>query len=274
MMTILPKIIGFIINVIGFIHLKSASKWALNLFSKPLKGRFKSTHPLLKKAKKKTFRYDGLNIQTYHWEGKKETVLLAHGWESNSGRWNNTIIQLQKFNYNIVALDAPAHGASSGQSFNAILYSKFIDVVCDTFQPKILIGHSVGGMAISFFLKNSGYPMAKKLVLLGAPAGFPGIFKNYTDLMGYNVRIQQGIEAQIIKKFGQPSSYFNTAEFLRNLNCKGLIIHDEQDPIIPYSDAQEIVAAYNNSTLLTTIGLGHGLKSKKVVDDIIDFIKD
>lgn len=273
-MAILPKVIGFILNLIGFIHLKTASKWALDLFSKPLKGRLKTPHPLLEKAFKTTLSYDGIDIQTYYWKGEKDTILLAHGWESNSGRWKNTIVRLQKLDYNIVALDAPAHGASGSEAFNAVLYSKFIDVVCKKFKPTALIGHSVGGMAISFFLKNSGYPLAKKLILLGAPAGFPGIFKNYTDLMGFNSRVQKGIEARVIEKFGQPSSFFNTAYFLRNASPIGLIIHDQKDPIIPYSDALEINAAYQNSTLLATSGLGHGLKSKTVVDAIVDFIKD
>ena len=52
---------------------------------------------------------------------------------------------------NIVALDAPAHGTSGSKIFNAVLYSKFIEVVCKEFKPSILMGHSVGGMAISYF---------------------------------------------------------------------------------------------------------------------------
>ena len=71
-----------------------------------------------------------------------------HGWESNSGRWKNIIQRLQQEQYNIVALDAPAHGASGSSSFNAILYSKFITVVSKNFKPNFFIGHSVGGMAI------------------------------------------------------------------------------------------------------------------------------
>jgi len=270
---LLPKIIGFVLNIVGFLHVKQASQWALDLFSKPLKGRFKTPHSTLEEALKIKLSYDGMDIQTYQWKGQNETVLLAHGWESNSGRWKNTIIRLQKLDYNIVALDAPAHGASGSAAFNAVLYSKFIEVVCEKFKPTALIGHSVGGMAISFFLKNSDYPLAKKLILLGAPAGFPGIFKNYTDLMGFNSRVQKGIEARIIEKFGFPSSHFNTAKFLRNTTCSGLIVHDKGDPIIPFSDALEIEASYENSTLISTSGLGHGLKSKKVVDAIVDFLK-
>lgn len=269
----LPKFIGFILNLIGFFHLKLASKWALDLFSRPLKGRYKSVQPVLEKSEKEVLFYKNLAIQTYFWKGNKDTVLLAHGWESNSARWKNTIVQLQKLDYNVLTLDAPAHGKSGSKEFNAILYSKFIHVVCSHFKPNILIGHSVGGMAISFFIENSNYKLANKLIFLGAPAGFLGIFKNYTDIMGYNLRLQKGIETRIVEKFGQPPSYFNTAHFLRNVSCNGLIIHDKFDPIIPYTDALEIKKSYKNSTLITTTGLNHGLKSKKVVKAILDFLE-
>ena len=92
--------------------------------------------------------------------------------------------------------------------------------------------------------------------------------------MGYNKRLRRGIESTIIKKFGKPSSYFNTANFLKKITaCKGLVIHDESDPIIPYSDAQEIASAHQNSILITTKGLGHGLKGQQVVSAIVDFLE-
>ena len=128
-------------------------------------------------------------------------------------------------------------------------------------------------MAISYFLKNTQYKPVKKIIFLGSPAGFPGILKNYIKIMGYNKRLSDGIEIIIQDRFGFPSSHFNTAKFLKNISCQGLIIHDEHDPVIPFSDAIEIQRSLKNSELLKTQGLGHGLKSKKVINAITDFIK-
>jgi pimeloyl-ACP methyl ester carboxylesterase len=270
----IPKFVGQCLNFLSFFNTSLASKWALNLFSTPLKGRLKTPHPTLEKAKKEVLYYNNIPIQTYLWKGEKETVLLVHGWESNSGRWKNIIERLCQKKYNIIALDAPAHGASGSSSFNAVLYSEFIAVVAKRFKPKFLIGHSVGGMAISFFIKNNDYTFGKKVVFLGVPSGFPGILNNYTKLMGYNTKISEGLELYIQRKFGQPSMYFNTSHFINNINAKGLIIHDENDPIIPFSDAVEIQSALKNSKLITTKGLGHGLKGKQVIGNIIDFLED
>ena len=272
MNTFIPKLIGTFLNLLAYLNQSIASNLALDLFSKPLKGRLKEPHPLLESSEKKLLYYKNLDIATYQWKGSKQTVLLAHGWQSNSVRWKNIIIRLRKLDYNIVALDAPAHGTSGSKIFNAVLYSKFIEVVCKEFKPSILMGHSVGGMAISYFLKNNSNYKADTLVFLGTPAGFPAIFENYSDLMGYNKIVRAGMEVIIQKRFGQPSSYFNTAQFAKEIDCHCLLVHDELDPVIPYSDALEIQLAFKNSHLFTTQGLGHGLKSKKVIDKIIDFI--
>lgn len=269
----IPKLIGATLNLLAYISQSMASNLALDLFSRPLKGRLKNLHLTLENSDKKKLYYNNLEIATYQWRGSKQTVLLAHGWQSNSGRWKNIIFGLQKLDYNIVALDAPAHGASGSKIFNAVLYSKFIEVVCTEFKPSILIGHSVGGMAISYFLKNNSNYKTDKLVFLGAPAGFPAILKNYSDLMGYNKGLRAGIEVVIQKRFGLPSSYFNTAKFVKKIYCNCLLVHDEFDPVIPYSDALEIQSAFKNSYLFTTQGLGHGLKSKQVIDKIIHFIQ-
>ena len=92
--------------------------------------------------------------------------------------------------------------------------------------------------------------------------------------MGYNKILRDGMEVVIQKRFGQPSYYFNTAQFGKEIDCDCLLIHDEFDPVIPYSDALEIQSGFKNSHLFTTQGLGHGLRSKEVIDKIIDFIQN
>ena len=130
MKTLIPKLVGALINCIGFFNASYASKLALKLFSKPRSGQLTSSANLfLESANKKTLFYNDTPIQTYHWKGDKETLLLAHGWESNTSRWRHKIETLHKEGYSIYALDGPAHGASGSDTFNAILYSEFINVV-------------------------------------------------------------------------------------------------------------------------------------------------
>ena len=274
MKSLLPKLIGALVNFIGIFNTAYASKLALNLFSKPRNGQLTPyANSFLDTATaKSTLYYNKLPIQTYHWEGSKETVLFAHGWESNSGRWRHKIKKLHNAGYNIIALDGPAHGGSGSDTFNAILYSEFINVVSEKFKPTSFVGHSVGGMALVFFLHKKPYKHAKKIVLLGAPSAFTGIMKRYRELMGYSQTIFKGINKQIELKFGHPPSYFSTADFVKTIACEGLIVHDKNDPVIPYQDALDIEKQFKNAKLISTEGLGHSLKGDFVSDEFIKFL--
>jgi predicted alpha/beta-fold hydrolase len=274
MKTMIPKIIGAFINFIGIFNTAYASKLALNLFSKPRDGKLTPhINSFLETATSKTILHcNSLPIQTYQWEGTKETVLLAHGWESNSGRWRHKIQKLHKEGYNVIALDGPAHGGSGSSTFNAILYSEFISVVSEKFKPTAFIGHSVGGMALVVFLKKQTYVHAKKLVLLGAPSGFKGIMKRYKEMMGYSRKVSIGIDHYIELKFGHPPHYFSTAEFVKNIDTQGLLIHDKRDRIIPYQDALDIDAQFKSAKLISTEGLGHSLKGDFITDELIKFL--
>ena len=267
------KVIGNTLNTISYVSPKYASNKALDLFATPRKGKVTSKQlPFLETAKTTILNYNDLKITTYNWSGKKETILLAHGWESNSSRWEKLIIDLQKLDYNIVSLDAPAHGNSTGKQFNAVLYSECINLVSQNYKPEIIIGHSVGGMASAFFQHKYQVTHLNKLILLGAPSEFTGVFKRYVDMMSYNKRIENGLNQLVLERFKQEPSYFSLAEFIKTIETNTLVIHDTEDAIIPYNDAKSIANNGNNVKLITTTGFGHGLRKKPVNEHILNFI--
>jgi pimeloyl-ACP methyl ester carboxylesterase len=50
--------------------------------------------------------------------GEGPTVLLAHGWESRRTHWSAFVPALTAAGYRAVAIDAPAHGDSPGETSN------------------------------------------------------------------------------------------------------------------------------------------------------------
>jgi len=270
------KIIGNTLNTVSVIAPKFASKKALNLFATPRKGRYTNDQlELIADATVNTLEYDGLKIASYYWSGNDtaKTILLCHGWESNASRWSYIIESLKEEGYTIITLDAPAHGQSGSKQFNAILYSEFINIVAERFKPDVVIGHSVGGMASIFALHNHDLSFVKKLVSLGAPAHFTGVFSRYKQLMGFNTKISKGLDAIVLERFGQPVDYFSAANFTsRFKGIEGLIIHDKKDPIIPYQDAVLFSDTFKNARLISTRGFGHGLKHESLTPKIIKFI--
>ena len=270
---ILVKLLGLYLNLLSIFSSKYAAKKAIQLFSSPRKGKItEAQSDFLNTAFREELSYNDNAIMTYRWLGKNKTVLLAHGWESSSARWEVFIKALHKLDYNIIVLDAPAHGKSGSKFFNAILYAEFINVIIKKFNPTILIGHSVGGMATVFSNQKYQFANIKKIVLLGTPSELTDVFKRYVDMMSYNTRIEKQINELVFENFGKYPKDFSTAEFLKDNTSKGLIIHDEKDPIIPFEEAQLINNSYKNSTLLATQNLGHSLNSNTVTTHVVDFI--
>lgn len=269
------KSIGKALNATSLVSPKMATKKALSLFASPRKGRYNDAQKhVIESAFFEEILYKKMEIATYRWVGKGKTVLLAHGWESNAARWDYILEDLKAQDYNIIALDAPAHGRSDGKQFNAILYSEFIGEVAKKFQPDVLMGHSVGGMASVFSMHLNELNSIEKMVLLGAPAHFTGVFSRYKSMMGFNTKISKGLDNIVLERFGHPISYFSTANFTESIAAKGLIIHDKKDRIIPYEDGQLLANRYKNSEFITTTGFGHGLKDASLTPQIISFIND
>ncbi|WP_411768417.1 alpha/beta fold hydrolase [Winogradskyella sp. A3E31] len=269
------KTIGGVINATSILAPKYAAKKAVDLFSSPRKGRYNSEqNKVIASAFFEEVEANGHSIATYRWPGKNKTVLLAHGWESNASRWQYILEKLKTEEYNIIALDAPAHGKSNGKQFNAIKYAEFLSIVINKFQPEAVLGHSVGGMATVFCLHHNDLPSVKKVVLLGSPAHFTGVFKRYKIMMGYNKKVANGLDRYVLNKLGKPVDYFSAANFTSEFDIEGLIIHDKNDKIIPYEDGQLFASKFKNSEFISTTGFGHGLKDESLTPKIIEFINN
>lgn len=274
MKSLLIKIIGNYYNLLSYFSQDYAANKALKLFSIPRKGYIKEKQAdFLGTAFKEELTYNQLPIMTYRWLGKKETILLAHGWESNAARWKKIIKQLNKSGFQVIALDAPAHGRSGSREFTAMLYAEFIAVTAKRFKPNIIIGHSVGGMSAVFFQQKYKLESVRKLVLLGAPSEYTDVLERYTNMLGYNQRITKRLNTIIIERFGKTSEEFSTSKIIKELNQQSLIIHDEDDAIIPYNDAVLIHKHAQKGQLITTKGFGHSLNNDTVSSYIEEFIR-
>ena len=150
---LLTKSIGLGLNVVSYIQPQKATLIAYGLFSQPRKGKLLANQlpKVLQNITTEDFISEEFPLKTYIWQGNEHVILLVHGWESNSSRWEKLLPYLQKTGSTIVALDAPAHGLSGGKEFNIIKYANFIDVAVKQYQPNVLIGHSIGGASCIYY---------------------------------------------------------------------------------------------------------------------------
>lgn len=273
-MIIVQKIIGFIINIVSLFSPKGGANMALYLFTTPRKGRINEKQSdFLGTSFREELLVNGIPVMTYRWLGKGKTILLAHGWESNASRWQYLIEPLKKLNYNIIALDAPAHGRSGSKRFDAILYADFIQVVAKKFKPDIIIGHSVGGMATAFSQDKLLALKIRKLILIGAPSEYTDVLKRYFKMMSYSNRTIKAINKLISVRFQAEPMSFSTSKSLETLELQGLIIHDKTDNVIPYEDALLIKKSFKNSKLITTEGFDHSMNDENISNHIYEFLE-
>ncbi|NJM25127.1 MAG: alpha/beta hydrolase, partial [Bacteroidia bacterium] len=166
------------------------------------------------------------------------------------------------------------HGLSSGNFLTVPLYSDLILHLVDTLGDiDSIVSHSMGGFSTLYsFYRQPTLPV-NKVVLMGSPGEARDFFDFYRSQLGLSPRTAGVIEDHFVSIFQQKPDYFSAAMFADGLPARGLIIHDEGDAEAPVHYARRIHEAWPNSTLVTTQGLGHNLKSPHVVGMVTDFVR-
>jgi hypothetical protein len=268
-----PKLVGIGLNAMGLVAPKSAARVALNIFCTPRRGRVQSYQKkFLKKFKVVTLDYNGTPVATYDNGKSGKKVLLCHGWESNSFRWRKLYRAIKDTDLNIIMMDAPAHGATGGNEFHALLYGELINVVAAHYKPDTILGHSVGGYSTIYYVSKFKPTFVKNLVIMASPDRLVDITNRYFKMIGLADRIGSRYRQLIKDRFGEEITYYNASTFADDISIGGLIIHDMEDDVNLFYEAEAIHSKWKKSKLIATDGLGHSLQNEKVFDTITSFL--
>ncbi|MFT3795534.1 alpha/beta fold hydrolase [Flavobacterium sp.] len=271
---LLTKSIGMYLNILSYTRPKQASLLAYRLFSEPRDGRLhKDRLPdILKETQTETFRYGGHEMQSYTWKGNDHVILLVHGWESNAARWEKMLPHLKKTGSTIIAIDAPAHGLSSGKEFTVPKYAEFIDAAIQKFKPDALIGHSIGGAACVYHQYQYPENGVRKMVLLGAPSDLQTLIDNFGNLLSLNAKMVQLLENHFIERFAIKTAEFSARIFGSQLHLKGMVAHDIDDEVVAFDEGKKIANSWKQATFIETKGLGHSMHDDVLYGKVVDFL--
>ena len=271
---LLTKSVGFYINILSFVFPKKAFQVAYAFFSEPRKGKLYTNKlpKILEESKTEILPYGDEYIQTYTWEGNETVILLIHGWESNAARWKVLLPHLKKSKSTIIAIDAPAHGMSSGTEFNIPKYTEFIHVAVKKFQPHYLIGHSIGGNCCLYYQSIYQNTTIEKMVILGAPCELKIILQNYITLLGLNSKILKAFQAFYLNRFQIKIDRFSGEQFASTLNIKGLVAHDINDTVVAFEEGKKIAHTWPGVKFIETMDLGHSMNDEELHKKISQFL--
>jgi pimeloyl-ACP methyl ester carboxylesterase len=177
--------------------------------------------------------------------------------------------------FRVTAFDAPGHGRSSGSSTDVFEISGIINqLLQETGEDTAIIAHSFGCMcALNAIANGSG---SRSVVCISPPKDVTTLLQQFIKILGLNVAVVNGLKRRLEKRFGEDMwSTFSMTEWVRSAAVPGLIIHDSRDRYVPVANGRQVHAAWTDSELLITRGLGHTriLQNAEVISSIVSFLR-
>jgi len=219
------------------------------------------------------------NIYEWHSANKEnKVVLLSHGWGGHALNFAHIIHQLIEDGFNVVAYDSPAHGKSSGKQTNLFHNTQALQKVAEHSGPVYaLIGHSFGTLANAYALdlckENNCLSKVEKFILIAGPNRVADIFASFAQAMKLPNTVLTIFHQKVQAISKRNIETMSAVEFLKYYRGESLLIHDQSDRIVPFSEA-ETVARGIEGNLFATTGFGHFriLAAKNVLKKITNFL--
>lgn len=257
---------------------QKAAQSLLQLFFTPYVTHANAERPpVFHKAEKISFQFNGYSIHGSRWVNKNNTrtVLVCHGMNSCSYRFDKFIQRLLQHNLNVLAFDAQAHGKSEGKILNAVIYSEIILEIENLFGPvDAILSHSLAGMATCFAMEQTKNTH-KKIVLIAPATETISAVDNFFKLLHLSQPLRNVFEETIIQTRGKPSAWYSSVRAIQNFKSPVLWIHDTDDDICPYADTIPVQQlGLPHIQFVTTSGLGHNkiYRDQQVQKTVIDFL--
>ena len=272
----LEKVQRQLLKFIGECTPKVASKLAYSHMHKARKRIRYTKLDLPEGASAFALSYRQGKLKGYSWGRGQKIVYLIHGWESALSLMSGFIEPLIQAGYKVIAFDAPSHGHSDNQ---ATCLPDFINALEHVIQrngkPHTIIGHSCGGAATALLLKRNKTIRPEKVVLL-APMSSLQI---KLDIFSEVAQLAKAVKAKLSETLEQVTGgieTFDVAKAAKSLTTPALIIHDQEDTLIPQHHSFEITQNWQNSRLSSTCGLGHIrlLFNEHVIRETTQFVQE
>ena len=261
---------------------KLAFRLAWKVFCSPQRLPRKAwENNVLTDAQARTLATPGGPVAVYEWgEPAAPAVVLVHGWEHRATFWHAWVGPLRAAGYRVVALDAPAHGASPGRDLNLVQYGAAIQAVVDaaaaTGPVRALVAHSFGGAAVAGVpVRLPGGAALPRLLLLSVPVNLRAVAQRFAGLLRLPTSQVTRMEQHVEQLTGRSWDSFAPAVAGPGIGAERvLLLHDETDAIVPFAEGRQIAAAWPAAALHATRNLGHNriLRDAGVVAQAVAFL--
>jgi esterase/lipase len=264
-------------KILSLLSNRRAAELALDLFSTPQFRYKQKLPPVFDESEKLSFRLQDDTVTGYRWNrGGHRRVLIVHGFNSSVAKFDRYVIPLVRKGYEVLAFDAPAHGYSTGNKLNAVMFKEMIVHIHKEYGPvKSYMGHSFGGLAISLALEEIEHDENFRVVLIAPATESKTAIDTFFGFMKLNEQVRKEFDEYITRLRNHPPSWYSVSRAVKNIKAKILWCHDEDDELTPWSDAKKVMdEKHYNIEFIVTKGLGHRriYRENKVTKAIIEFL--
>jgi pimeloyl-ACP methyl ester carboxylesterase len=211
--------------------------------------------------------------------GDGPVILLVHGWGGWASRLGAFVRPLVETGHQVVGMDLPAHGLSSGRRTDPFEMADALLKVAGSVGPvHALISHSFGGLVSLLAMEQGLKPRA---ALFLAPAlRADHIRARFAELFRLRPRVMEALVRVLDRHFGSEVwEELDARRIAYRLASRGpdapvLIAHDPDDRDALFSDALEMSQILPGARILKVAGAGHHhiLLEERVVTAAVEFV--
>ena len=263
-------------NLLAHLAPNAMAEVAYRLLARPRRAKKSYLNRLPDGARPFSFPFRTQKLNGFRWGESGPKVILLHGWESHLGRMLPLVNPLREAGYQVIALDGPAHGRSGHRSTNVFDFGEALKaLLIREAGAEAILAHSFGAAATMLMLANNRYLQPEKLVCFAPMANMRIHLSIFQSLSGVTNRTMRLIETKLKQRFGGDGAIWDVTNFAHRLSCRGMVIHDKDDPIVPFDLGASLAAGWPMAELMMTNGLGHNriLKDPLTIGRTIDFLR-
>ena len=209
-----------------------------------------------------------------HVYGQGRRILLVHGWGAEGVQLAGFVDPLVEKNFQVVLVDLPAHGQSSGQLTNAIDCADALILVerrLGAFDA--VIAHS-WGCPVVVVAQQRGLQVGAASFIAPLPSLEAGIqeFSQRTDI---DLATLDRASRRLEKRMRVDRALMNLQLVGGQLGTPLLLIHDRDDHRTKIEESRLLEERWPNARLIETQGLGHRriLRDPSVIKKAIAFVE-
>jgi len=223
---------------------------------------------------------DGRSVVAWRW-GDGPTVVLAHGWGGYGAQMQPFVEPLVRAGFSVILFDALSHGESSpsrdGTRETTLFdFANALDAIAsDAPSLAAVVAHSGACTATAWALRRARW-RPKSLAFISpmaSPRRYRALFQR---ALGFTDGVMLRFATNAEQRFSFRWEDFEVPAMATQMRTPPvLLLHDREDRETSYRDSEEIAAAWPNTELRLTSGLGHVriLRDPAVVAGVVDFVR-